>query len=124
MVTIEDAVRALLASATSNSESSGHPPYTQEPSLPSDFDFERNDHSPSPFTASGIDWGLYSAQENPQVPLSPVEEALAYVAETSLRFLDGDLSEDELVERLSVDSSLNSGKSYKFYLEWLLMLRS
>ena len=75
-----------------------------------------NAHSSSPFTASqgGIDWGLYSVQEDPQVPLSPLQEALAYVAETSLRFLDGDLSEDELVERLSVDSSLNLGKSYEF----------
>ena len=70
-----------------------------------------NSHSSSPVT--GIDWGLYAACEDPQVPLSPIQEALAYVAENSLNSLDEDLSEDELVERLSVESSsLNSGKSY------------
>ena len=109
-VIIDDAVRALLASATS--DPSEHPLYPDDhPSLPSDTDFDNNSYSPSPVT--GINWGLYAAREDPQVPLSPIQEALAYVAETSLNFLDGDLSEDELVERLSVDSSsnYNSGKT-------------
>jgi len=109
-VVIDDAVRALLASATSNPDE--HPLYPPDhPSLPLDTDFENNACSPSPVT--GINWGLYAAREDPQVSLSPIQEALAYVAETSLHFLDGNLSEDELVERLSVDSSsLSSGMSY------------
>ena len=109
-VIIDDAVHALLASATSNP--SEHPLYPQDhPSLPSDMDFENNAHLPSPVT--GINWGLYAAHEDSQVLLSPIQEALAYVAETSLHFLDEDLSEDELVECLSDDgSSLNSGNSY------------
>jgi hypothetical protein len=66
---------------------------------------------------TGINWGLYAAREDPQVPLSPIQEALAYVAENAFHFLDGNLSEDELVERLSVDSSsVSSGKSYNALL--------
>ena len=114
-VVIDDALCALLASATSNP--SEHPLYPPDhPSLPSDTaDFENNAHSLSPVT--GINWQLYAAHEDPQVPLLPIQEALAYVAEISLQFLDGDLSEDELVERLSVDSSsLSLGKSYNALL--------
>ena len=98
-----------------------YPP--DHPSLPLDTDFENNAHSPSPVT--GINWGLYAAREDPQVPLSPIQEALAYVAETSLQFLDGDLSEDEMVERLSVDSSsFSSGKPFSMlFSENILMLR-
>jgi len=74
---------------------------------------------------TGINWGLYTACEDPQVPLLPIQEALAYVAETSLQFLDGDLSEHEMVEHLRVDSSsFSSGKPYLMLSsENILMLR-
>ena len=103
----------MLASATTNPFDSEHrdPLYPQDHPTDTDFENNLNSHSSSPVT--GIDWGLYAACEDPQVPLSPIQEALAYVAENSLHSLDEDLSEDELVERLSVESSsLNLGKSY------------
>ena len=112
----------LLASATSNP--STQPLYPPDyPSLPLGTDFGNNAHLPSPVT--GINWGLYAAHEDPQVPLSPIQEALAYVAETSLQFLDGDLSEDEMVERLSVDSSIfSSGKPcLMLFSQNILMLK-
>ena len=85
-----NAVHALLASATSNPSEHSESLYPLDHL--SDTDFENNAaHSP-PLT--GINWGLYAACEDPQVPLSTMQEALAYVAESSLQFLDRDLSDD------------------------------
>jgi hypothetical protein len=99
-----DALGALLASATAN-PSQHHP--LIPPSPP--------DHSaawpapPSPVT--GINWNLLEATENTMLE-EPLQEYIQSVSQVSLDFINGNLSEDKLLERTSLGSDSSQGESF------------
>ena len=103
-----DALRALLASATANPSHDDHP--LIPPSPP--------DHSGSwqgPLAHSsetGINWNLLEATENTMLEISPLQEYIQSVSQASLDFISGNLSEDELLERISVGSDSDSSHGH------------
>ena len=111
-----DALGALFASATANPSQHHH---LIPPTPP--------DHSaawPAPPSPTGINWNLLEATENTMLE-EPLQEYLQSVSQASLDFINGNLSEDELLEHISLGSDSSQGESFlspvthfsiKFYL--------
>jgi hypothetical protein len=98
----DDALRALLASATANPS---QPLYHDDhplipPATPDHSGSWQGPHSP----VTGINWNLLEATENTMLETSPLQEYIQRVSQASLDFINGDLSEDELLERVSLGS--------------------
>jgi hypothetical protein len=93
-----NALGALLASATGNSHY--HP--LIPPSPPDHSGSWSGPHSP--VTGAGINWNLLEAMENTMLEESPLQEYIQSVSQASLDFINSDLSEDELLEHISLGS--------------------
>ncbi|PPQ80318.1 hypothetical protein CVT26_008276 [Gymnopilus dilepis] len=96
---IEDALRTLLFATSGNPSQPLYP--VSHPSLPPGANASQN--TPSPVT--GIDWNLLEAVGNTEFEPSQSQQILAQVSQVSLDFLNGDLSDEESVERASVSSN-------------------
>ena len=88
----------MLLAATGNYSQPLYP--NSHPAVPPGADFTQN--SPSP--ATGIDWNLFEATGDTELEPSPLQKVFAQVSQASLDFLNADLSDEELVERGSVES--------------------
>ena len=94
-----DALGALLASATAKSPQYLH--HDIVPPSPPDHSASWQDpHSP----VTGINWNLLGATENTLLENSPLQEYIQSVSQASLDFINNDLSDDELLERISIGS--------------------
>ena len=100
-----DALQALLMSALENpsqhwQDDDYHPVIPRSQSPP--------DHSASwqgpNLPVAGINWDLLEATETTTLEDFPLQEYIQSVSQASLDFINGDLSEDELLERTSVCS--------------------
>ncbi|KAJ3509457.1 hypothetical protein NLJ89_g5213 [Agrocybe chaxingu] len=101
----EDGLRALLASATGSLH---HRPYPASyPGLENpDYDF------PGPSPVTGIDWHVAESTENTTLQSSPLHQTLSNLAKATLDLIDGNISEEELIERLSIGSDVELDPQY------------
>ena len=110
-----DALGALLASATANPNPSQYQ-FSMPPSPP--------DHSgswPVPRSpVTNINWDLLEATENTMLEESPLQDYIQSVSQASLDFINGDISDDELLERISLssDSSQAPQGVFLFFSVW------
>jgi hypothetical protein len=108
-VIVGDALRALLASATADPSQPlyrhDHPliPASPPPDASGSDEPWQGPHS----QVSGINWRMLRARENTTLESSPLQEYVQSVAQASLDFINEDLSEDELLERISLGSDLS-----------------
>ncbi|KAF5318718.1 hypothetical protein D9619_011028 [Psilocybe cf. subviscida] len=97
---LDDAVRALLVSCSSDPSTTPYPP--SHPALPP----YTNPHQRSPSPVTGIDWNLLEALGDTQFEHAPLDQALSDAAQASLNILNGAiLSDDEWIERASACGS-------------------
>ncbi|PPQ74940.1 LOW QUALITY PROTEIN: hypothetical protein CVT26_011414 [Gymnopilus dilepis] len=107
----EDGFRSLLLSASGNLTQPLYP--SNHPSHPSSSNPAQN----TPSSVTGIKWNLLDAVgDSTEFEPSPLQHALAQIVQTSLDFLDGDLSDDEEVEQAYV-----AGKNFSERNDKLLM---
>ena len=68
-------------------------------------------------SVTGISWNLLEAKENTMLenPKSPFQKYIQSVSQASLDFINGDLSEDELLERISISSVSSQGVCFNFF---------
>ena len=117
----DDALRALLALATRNPSQhlyrDGHP--LVPPSPPDHSGSWQGPHSP----VTGINWNLLEAMENTMLESSPLQEYIQSMSQASLDFINGDLSEDELLERINLgsDSSDAPQGAYLFFFKLAML---
>jgi hypothetical protein len=121
-----DALQALLASATANPSQYHYDHLLIPPSSsPSDHSGSWQNplaHSESP--RPGINWNLLEATENTILENSPLQEYIQSVSQASLDFINGDLSEDELLERVSLGSDLSHVPQGVFWLSFRLLTQT
>ena len=106
--THEDAVRALLRSITANPDNSHYSPEFPGPIMP------ETSRSPSPGTLPGISWNL---QDELVLDDDPWKKAATRIAQSTLNFLNGDLSEEEEDERSDLSEhefGMNAGMLHSF----------
>ena len=86
---------------------------SQHPSPPDHSASWQDPHSP----VTGINWNLLGATENTLLENSPLQECIQSVSQASLDFINNDLSDDELLERISIgsDSSYAPEGVYLFF---------
>ena len=98
-----DALQALLTSALENPsqpDDDYHPVFPRSQSPP---DHSASWQGPNPPVA-GINWDLLEATETTLLEDYPLQEYIQSISQASLDFINGDLSEDELLERTSICS--------------------
>lgn len=108
----EDALRALLASASSRPQQPlyphGHPLLYGEPNFPN--------HPQSPPPVTGINWGVYSTFEDTQADLSPEALLRAQVCQATLDYLNGDSGNISDFDNEGPDDDDDDGMVIFFFL--------
>lgn len=110
----EDALRALLTSLSAHPH---QPPYPAEhPLVYGEPNFPRSPGSPRPSPATGLDWNVYEALEDTQAERSYEDQLREDIAQATLDFLNGDISDLEDGERSEAESSSADCTSIIFIL--------
>ena len=110
----EDALRALITSLSANPH---QPPYPAEhPLIYGEPNFPRSPGSPGPSPATGLDWNVYEALEDTHAERSYKDQLREDIAQATLNFLNGDISDLEDAERSDAESSSADCTSIIFIL--------
>jgi hypothetical protein len=110
----EDALRALLTSLSAHPHQLPYP--AEHPLVYGEPNFPRSPGSPGPSPATGLDWNLYEALEDTQAERSYEDQLREDIAQATLDFLNGDISDLEDGERSDTESSSTDCTSIIFIL--------
>lgn len=99
----EDALRALLTSLSAKFTSTPYP--AELPLVYGEPNFPRSPGSPGPSPATGLDWNVYEALEDTHAERSYKDQLREDIAQATLNFLNGHISDIEDAERSDAESS-------------------